>query len=83
MSKKRRQYKHEFKLEALRLWKCSGKSTAEIEDDLDLTNGRLYRWKRVLKEAGDEAFPGHGRHGGLEERVRRLQQELEITRQER
>jgi transposase len=83
MSKKRRQYTREFKLEALRLWKSSGKSAAQIEQDLGLTRGRLYRWQRVLAESGDDAFPGHGRQAGLEEEVRRLRQELEITRQER
>ena len=36
-----------------------------------------------MKEGGDDAFPGHGRQSGLEEEVRRLRQELEITRQER
>jgi transposase len=65
------------------LWKSSGKSAAQIEQDLGLTRGRLYRWQRVLAESGDDAFPGHGRQAGLEEEVRRLRQELEITRQER
>jgi len=83
MSKKRGQYTREFKLEALHLWQSSGKSAAQIEQDLGLTSGRLYRLKRDLKEAGDDAFPGHGRQAGLEEELRRLRRELEITRQER
>ena len=83
MSKKRRLYTREFKLEALRLWEISGKSAAQIEQDLGLTKGRLYRWKRDLKQAGDDAFPGHGRQVGLEEELRRLRHELEITQQER
>ena len=70
MSKKRRQYTREFKLEALRLWKTSGKSAAQIEQDLGLTQGRLYRWQRDLKQAGEDAFPGQGRQAGLEEEVR-------------
>ena len=83
MSKKRRQYTREFKLEALHLWKSSGKSAAQIEQDLGLTKGRLYRWKKDLKMAGDDAFPGHGRQVGPEEEIRRLRRELEIARQER
>ena len=83
MSKKRKQYTREFKLEALKLWETSGKSAAQIEQDLGLTKGRLYRWKKDLKQGGDDAFPGHGRQIGLEEEVRRLRHELEITRQER
>ncbi len=83
MSKKRRQYTREFKFEALQLWQSSGKSAAQIEQDRGLSRGRLYRWKRDLKGAGDDAFPGHGRQAGLEEELRRLRRELEITRQER
>lgn len=83
MTRKRRQYTREFKLEALRLWETSGKSAAQIELDLGLTSGRLYRWKRDLKQAGDDAFRGHGRQSELEEELRRVRHELEITRQER
>lgn len=83
MTQKRQKYTREFKLEALRLWKTSGKSAAQIEQDLGLTHGRLYRWHKDLKQAGDDAFPGQGRQTGIEEELRRLRRELEITRQER
>lgn len=83
MTKKRRQYTKEFKLEALQLWESSGKSAAQIEQDLGLTAGRLYSWKKSLKQAGEEAFPGQGRQTGPEEELRRLRRELDITRQER
>lgn len=36
MKKTRRQYTREFKLEALRLLETSGKSAAQIEQDLDI-----------------------------------------------
>ncbi len=49
MSKKRRQYTREFKLEALRLWESSGKSAGQIEQDLGLSKGRLYKWKSDLQ----------------------------------
>ena len=83
MSKKRRQYTREFKLEALRLWESSGKSAGQIEQDLGLSKGRLYKWKSDLQQDGDDAFPGQGRQTSLEEELRRLRHELEITRQER
>ncbi len=83
MSKKRRQYTREFKLEALHLWDSSGKSATQIEVDLGLTKGRLYRWKKDLQVAGEDAFPGQGRQTGPAEEIRRLRRELEITRQER
>jgi transposase len=83
MTQKRRIYTREFKLEALELWASSGKSAAQIEQDLGLTSGRLYSWKKSLKQAGEDAFPGQGRQSGPEEELRQLRRELEITRQER
>ena len=83
MTKKRRQYTKEFKLEALQLWESSGKSAVQIEQNLGLSTGRLYSWKKSLKQAGEDAFPGQGRQTGPEEELRRLRRELEITRQER
>ena len=44
MSKMRRQLPREFKLEALRLWNSNGKQAAQIEQDLGLMRGWLYRW---------------------------------------
>lgn len=83
MTVDKRVYSREFKLEALQLWQSSGKSAREIEDDLGITRGRLYSWKKQLKKSGDNAFPGQGRQSGPEEELRRLQRELEIVRQER
>jgi transposase len=83
MTKTRRTYTREFKLEAVRLWQTSGKSAAQIERDLGIGGGCLYRWKRKLAEGGENAFPGHGRLTPEQERVRQLEREVEILRQER
>jgi len=83
MTKTRRTYTREFKLEAVRLWQTSGKSAAQIERDLGIGGGCLYRWKRKLAEEGENAFPGHGRLTPEQERVRQLEREVEILRQER
>jgi transposase len=83
MTKTRRTYTREFKLEAVRLWQTSGKSAAQIECDLGIGGGGLYRWKRKLAEEGENAFPGHGRRTPEQERVRQLEREVEILRQER
>ncbi len=45
MSKKRRNYTREFKQEALQLWETSGKSAQQIEADLGITHGLLYKWR--------------------------------------
>jgi transposase len=83
MTKTRRTYTREFKLEAVRLWQTSGKSAAQIERDLGIGGGCLYRWKRKLAEEGENAFPGPGRLTPEQEQVRQLEREVEILRQER
>jgi transposase len=83
MKRTRRQYTREFKLEALRLLETSGKSAAQIERDLGIGSGNLYRWKQKLAKDGQHAFPGHGRLTPEQERIRQLERENEILRQQR
>jgi transposase len=83
MTEKRRIYTREFKREAVQLWQTSGKSAAQIEHELGIGGGCLYRWKRKLTEEGEKAFPGHGRLAPDEDRVRQLERENEVLRQER
>ena len=83
MTRTRRTYTREFKLEAIRLLETSGKSLAEIERDLGIGHGCLCRWQKALAAEGEEAFPGHGRMAPEQEEIRRLKRELEIARQER
>ena len=83
MKKPRRTYSREFKLEALRLLETSGKSAAEIERDLGIGKSCLTRWKQKFSMDGERAFPGHGRLAPEQERIRQLERENEILRQER
>ena len=83
MEKIRRLYTREFKLEALRLQETSGRSASQIERELGIGKGNLYRWKRKLAQDGQEAFPGHGRLTSEQERIRQLERENAILRQER
>lgn len=83
MSKERRQYSREFKIEAVRLLETSGKSSATIERELGIGDGCLSRWRKKFAADGDDAFPGHGKMMPEQEEIRRLKRELEITRQER
>ncbi|MEM9777420.1 MAG: transposase [Chloroflexota bacterium] len=55
MSKKRKQYTKEFKLEALEKWESSDKSAADVESELGLGKGQLYRWKSALKKQAEKA----------------------------
>jgi transposase len=83
MSKKRKQYSREFKQEAVRLLETSGKSASELERELGIGKGNLWRWKREFAADGEDAFPGHGRLTPEQERLRQLERENEILRQER
>ncbi len=83
MKKVRRTYTREFKLEALRLLEASGKSASQIERDLGIGHGNLRRWKRKVTQDGEYAFPGHGRQTPEQERIRQLERENKILRQQR
>ena len=83
MTKARRQYSREFKQEAVQLLATSGKSASQLERELGLGQGNLWRWKREFAADGKNAFPGQGRLTPEQERLRRLERELEIVRQER
>jgi transposase len=83
MKRARRQYTREFKMEALRLLETSGKSARQLERELGIGSGNLSRWKRESAADGEDAFPGHGRLTPDQERLRQLERENEILRQER
>ena len=83
MTKSRRKYSREFKIENVRLWETSGRSVTQIEQELGIGHGIIKRWKRELAALGDDAFPGHGQLTPEQERLRQLERENEILRQER
>jgi transposase len=83
MSSEKRTYTREFKLEVLELLKTSGKSQSQLERELGLGASNISRWKRELAEEGEQAFPGKGQLAPDEERLRKLERENAILRQER
>lgn len=83
MSKTRNHYTREFKVEALRLAETSGKPLAEVEREMGLSQGCLYHWQRELKRKGKQAFPGQGRLPEDDARIRQLERENAILKQER
>ena len=83
MAEKRKTYTREFKIEAVRLLETSGKNGREIEDDLGIGRGQVFRWRRQLAEENGSirAFPGTG--NSRDEELVRLKRELAIVREER
>lgn len=80
MSKSRKQYTEEFKLEALQLWEISDKSAAEIENNLGISHGMLYHWKGVFKKKAQTEIDGSRAEAA---EMRRLRKELALVKQER
>jgi transposase len=83
MTKTRKRYIQEFKTEAVRLLESGGKSASELEHELGIGKGNLWRWKR---EFGMDHEPGRSGTSGRaheQQRIRELERENEILRQER
>jgi transposase len=82
MGEKRKQYSQEFKIGAVRMLE-GGKSGREIEKELGIGSGLVYRWREQLKQAGNgiRAFPGNGR--ARDEELDRLRRENRSLREER
>ena len=80
---KKRKYSREFKLEAVRLYKSSGKPLREIEQELGITPFLLAKWVQQSRQGEQEAFPGKGKLREGDAELQRLRRENEILRQER
>jgi transposase-like protein len=80
---KRKRYTKEFKIEALRLMKESGKPAADVARELGIRRNQLYKWQDQFSAHGKEAFPGHGRRPANEDEVARLKRELARVKEER
>jgi transposase len=83
MAKDQRTFTKEFKLEAVRLVRTSGKSMAQVARDLGIADSTLHHWCKVLAQQGEQAFPGSGHQTAQEEEIRQLKRELEVLKQER
>jgi transposase len=84
MNQKRRVYTAEFRQEALRLWEGSSKSAREIEEELGITLGLLYKWQARYREpAVRENGSGGQDIRELEAEIRRLKRENAILQEER
>jgi len=81
----RKKYSREFKEEAVRLLETSGKNGHEIEKDLGIGSGQIYRWRVQLAQeatgSGLRAFPGKGKP--RDEELAELRRENKNLREER
>ena len=80
---KRQPFTKEFKLEAVRLWKSSGKPAAAVARELGLRRNHLYKLQLELETHGDAAFPGKGDRAHSTDELTRLRRENARLREER
>lgn len=73
-------YPTDFKIEAVRLYKESGKSLREIASDLGVSTNALRKW---TQQADIEAGTREGLTINEREELRRLRRENKILREER
>jgi len=72
---KRQRFTAEFKREALRLLKTSGKPAAVLARELGVPRNRLYKWAMDVERKGEQAFRGSGRPKASQDELAILQRE--------
>lgn len=77
----RKKYTKEFKLDAIRLLESGTKPGHQIERDLGIGSGQIYRWRAQFSEDGTRAFPGNGK--SRDEELAALRKENKELREER
>ena len=83
MGRKRKNYRREFKIEAVSLITDGELSISQAARDLGISQTVLGRWKKQFEEDPEQAFPGKGKVMPQDEELFRLRRELAIARQER
>jgi transposase len=77
---RQRKYDREFKINAIKLYRESGKGVEEVAMNLGIPKPTLYSWVKEFKEHGEASFPGSGLLKPCNEEVYRLKKLLaEVT----
>jgi transposase len=77
----RKKYSKEFKLEAVRMLEAGEKGGHQIEKDLGIGSGQVYKWRKELAATGERAFPGNGTP--RDEELMKLRKENASLREDR
>jgi transposase-like protein len=81
--KNQRKYDREFKLNAVKLYRESGKSLGKLSQDLGIPLTTLAQWVKQFKDRGEESFVGSGSLMPCNEEMYHLKKELADVKQER
>jgi transposase len=85
MKVKRKKYSKQFKLDAIQMYENGEKPMSQIERELGITDGLLGKWREDLRKVQDteKVFPGNGNLPEQEARIRQLERENALLRQEK
>ena len=72
MSRTRRKFDKEFKLEATKMVVEGGKTLAEVGRLLGVNQGLIGKWVKAHREDGSECFPGNGKLKPGDEELQKL-----------
>lgn len=78
-----KKYDREFKINAIKLYRESGKKLEEVARNLGIPKSTLYCWTREFKEHGESSFPGSGQLKPCNEEIYRLKRQLAEMTMER
>ena len=80
MTRARRSFGREYKLEAVRMVVAGGRPLSQVARDLGVRPDLLRHWKQTLEQEGAVVRPPPKNQ---DEEIRRLQREVAVLRQER
>ncbi len=83
MTRKRKRYSKQFKIDAVKLVTEQGYRVSEAARNLEIHHSSLRRWKKQLETDGNQAFPGKGHMASEKEELLRLRKENKRLRMER
>ena len=83
MTKKRKYYSKQFKIDAVKLVTEQGYKVSEAARNLGIHHSSLRGWKKQLETDGNQAFPGKGHMTPEKEELYRLRKENKRLRMER
>lgn len=83
MNKKVRIYDKEFKLDAIALYKRSGRPRQTIAEELGIARSTFNKWVNTFDQEGEQSFPGKGHLSYEKEELLALRKELHHVKQER
>ena len=84
MGQTKGKYTREFKEDVLRMFSSGQETGTDLERDLGLGSGMIYKWRKQLQQEereGLRAFPGNG--NARDEELARLRKELANVTEER